>query len=94
MDTAKDDGQTIQINTSDEMSRGRYSNSMLVAHGAEEFIMDWLLQSPNGPHLQSRIIVTPGHMKRIVKALQENLEQYERNFGEIGIVEPPATMVQ
>ena len=94
MDTAKGDAQPIQINTSDEMSRGRYSNSMLVAHGPEEFIMDWLLQSPNGPHLVSRIIVAPGHMKRIVKALQENLQKYEDSFGEIRTIEPAATMVQ
>jgi hypothetical protein len=94
MDTTKDEGQPMAINTSDEMSRGRYSNSMLVAHGGEEFIMDWLLQSPNGAHLLSRIIVTPGHMKRIIEALQENLEQYERDFGEIRAVQPMTTMVQ
>lgn len=94
MDTVKDQTQPMAINTSDEISRGRYSNSVLVAHGAEEFIMDWLLQSPNGPHLLSRIIVTPGHMKRIIRALQENLDQYERNFGQIGLSEPPAAMLQ
>jgi hypothetical protein len=94
MDTTKGEAQPVQINTSDEISRGRYSNSMLVAHGAEEFIMDWLLQSPNGPHLVSRIIVTPGHMKRIVKALQENLQKYEDSFGRISMAEPTGTMVQ
>jgi hypothetical protein len=94
MDTKKNEIQQVQINTGDKISRGRYSNSMLVAHGPEEFIMDWLLQSPNGPHLVSRIIVTPGHMKRIVKALMENLETYERNFGEIRVFEPPTTMTQ
>jgi hypothetical protein len=84
----------VQINTGDEVSRGRYSNMMLVAHGLEEFIIDWVLQSPNGGHLVSRIIVTPGHMKRIVRALQENLEKYEENYGEIAVVEPPATLIQ
>ena len=94
MDITKGEPQPMQINTSDEMSRGRYSNSMLVGHGPEEFIIDWLLQSPNGAHLVSRIVVTPGHMKRIVKALEENLSRYEQNFGEIRTVEPPTTMVQ
>ena len=93
MDIKKDELQ-MKINTGDELSRGRYSNTMLVAHGPEEFVMDWLLQSPNGPHLVSRIIVTPMHMKRIVKALHENLENYERTFGEIKIVEPPTTTTQ
>ena len=80
---------TIQINTADETSKGRYSNTMLVAHGPEEFIIDWLLNSPNGAHLVSRIIVTPGHMKRICNALQENVRLYEQNFGEIKVSEPP-----
>jgi hypothetical protein len=93
MDTKKNEMQ-VQINTGDKISRGRYSNTMMVAHGPEEFIMDWLLQSPNGPHLVSRIIVTPAHMKRIVKALVENLENYERNFGEIRVFEPPKTTTQ
>lgn len=89
MSAKTDDPQQVPVNTNDDMSRGRYSNAMLVTHGAEEFIVDWFLQSPNGPHLVSRIIVTPGHMKRIVSALQENLERYEEAFGKIKFVEPP-----
>jgi hypothetical protein len=88
------DQPQMQINTADEMSRGRYSNSMAVAHGPEEFIIDWFLQSPNGAHLVSRIIVTPGHMKRIMQALQENLEKYENTFGIINAVESPNPIVQ
>jgi len=94
MEDFKNEPQQLPINTVDEMSRGRFSNTMLVTHGPEEFIMDFLLQSPNGPHLVSRVIVTPGHMKRIVRALQENLEKYESRFGEIRLVEPPSTVVQ
>ena len=84
----------MQISTSDELSRGHFSNSMLVAHGSEEFIIDWLLNSPNGAHLVSRIIVTPGHMKRISEALQENLRLYEQTFGEISVNEPPPQILQ
>ncbi|MBA4389780.1 MAG: DUF3467 domain-containing protein [Syntrophus sp. (in: bacteria)] len=84
----------MQISTSDELSRGRYSNTMLVAHGPEEFILDWLLNSPNGTHLVSRVIVTPGHMKRISNALQENIRLYEQTFGEIKVNEPPPQMLQ
>ena len=78
----------IQVKTADEMSRGRYSNSMFVAHGPEEFIIDWLLNSPTGAHLVSRIIVTPGHVRRIINALSENLKKYEEKFGEIKLIEP------
>jgi len=94
MPVQKDQPPQIQINTIDEMSRGRYSNAMLVGHGPEEFIMDWLLHSPNGPHLVSRLIVTPGHMKRILNALQENVDKYEQTYGEIKVAESPIIIVQ
>jgi len=79
----------IQINTADETSKGRYSNTMLVAHGPEEFIIDWLLNSPNGAHVGARMSVTPGHMKRSCSAFQENVRLYEQTFGEIKVSEPP-----
>jgi len=78
----------IQINTGDDMSRGRFSNSMLVTHSPEEFIIDWLLNSPSGTHLVSRIIVSPGHVKRIISALSDNLKKYEQKFGEVTTIEP------
>ncbi len=84
----------VEITTGDELSRGRYSNSMLVSHGAEEFMIDWLLQSPNGVHLLSRIIVNPAHMKRILSALQDNIAKYEETYGEIVVTEgTPGEMV-
>ncbi len=73
----------IQINTGDEILRGKYSNNMMVSHSAEEFILDWLINSPSGVHLVSRIIVTPSHVKRIVHALKENLDKYEKQFGNV-----------
>jgi len=94
MTVKKDEPQAIQINTIDDMSRGRYSNSMIIGHGPEEFIIDWLLHSPNGAHLVSRLIVTPGHMKRIVKALQDNIDKYEKNFGPIRVAESPTIIMQ
>ncbi|MCK5446678.1 MAG: DUF3467 domain-containing protein, partial [Gemmatimonadetes bacterium] len=44
----------VQINASDEVARGRYSNNMLVTHTREEFILDFLLSAPNGTQLVSR----------------------------------------
>ena len=81
--------QQIQVTTGDEMSRGRFSNNLLMAHSAEEFILDWILNSPSGMHLVSRIVVTPGHMKRILGALSENLRRYEQEFGAISALEAP-----
>jgi len=78
----------IQINTGDEISRGRFCNSMLITHSPEEFILDWLLNSPTGTHLVSRIVVTPGHIKRIISALSDNLEKHEQKYGAVRKIEP------
>lgn len=80
--------QQIPIITGDAMSRGQYSNSMLVTHSQEEFLIDWLLNSPTGAHMVSRVIVSPGHMRRIVDALTENLQKFENRFGPVRAVEP------
>ncbi len=63
--------------------RGRYSNNMLVSHTREEFILDFLLTAPNGTQLVSRVMVSPGHMKRVLSALADNMHKYEANFGEV-----------
>jgi hypothetical protein len=76
------------INTGDEMSRGRFSNTMIISHSPEEFMIDWLLSSPSGTHLVSRIIVSPGHVKRIISALNDNLIKYEQKFGKVKDIEP------
>jgi hypothetical protein len=85
---AEQQPQQIQVNTADELSRGRYSNNILIAHNQEEFILDWMLNSPNGTHLVSRLIVAPGHMKRVVAVLADNLRRYEQTFGPIMTPEP------
>jgi hypothetical protein len=73
----------IQINTGDEILRGKYSNNLIATHSADEFILDWLLNSPSGVHLVSRVIVSPPHFKRVINALKENLDKYEKQFGTI-----------
>jgi Protein of unknown function (DUF3467) len=89
MDTDKPpQKETLQISTGDEMSRGRYSNNLLVSHTQEEFIFDWLLNSLTGVHLISRIIVSPGHLKRIIDTLKENLTKYEDKYGAIPPTQP------
>jgi hypothetical protein len=77
------DKPQVQINASDEVARGRYSNNMLVTHTREEFILDFLLTAPNGTQLVSRVMVSPGHMKRVLSALADNMQKYEANFGEV-----------
>lgn len=70
-------------------SLGVYANLMMVSHRKEEFILDFLFVPPNqtgtsqSAALRSRVITTPEHAKRIVRALQENIQRYEAAFGGI-----------
>jgi hypothetical protein len=70
-------------------SLGVYANLMMVSHRKEEFILDFLFVPPQqqgtnqSAALRSRVITTPEHAKRIVRALQENIQRYEASFGAI-----------
>ncbi len=81
--------QQIQIKASDEKIRGEYSNMMQVMHTKEEFVMDFLNIFPPTGTLNSRVIVSPSHMKRIVAALADNLGKYEAQFGKVEPSEAP-----
>ena len=70
----------MEVNTGDEISRGRYSNYLIVSHSPDEFVLDWLLTSPNGNHLVSRLVLSPSNVKRAIEALTTNLKQYEERF--------------
>jgi hypothetical protein len=73
----------IQIKATDEKLKGEYSNVMQILHTKEEFVLDFLNVFPPTGTLNSRIILSPGHFKRMVKAMQENLEKYEASFGKL-----------
>lgn len=78
-------GQATQINikATDEKLKGEYSNVMQILHTKEEFVLDFLNVFPPTGTLNSRIILSPGHFKRMMKAMRENLEKYENGFGKI-----------
>lgn len=82
--------QQIAIQIDAAQGQGVYSNLMMISHRQEEFIFDFLfLQPQRAPHgqavatLRSRVIASPEHAKRILRALQENLRRYEDAFGAI-----------
>jgi hypothetical protein len=83
------DPNQINVEFPKEMVGGVYANNMAVTHTAEEFIMDYIMVAPPAGVVKSRIVVSPGHLKRIIRALQENLEKYEQKFGPIQIAEEP-----
>jgi len=81
--------QKIKIKAKDEDLKGAYSNLMQILHTKEEFILDFFLVSPPQGVLSSRVIMSPGHIKRMIKALEENVSKYEGKFGKIEEAEVP-----
>lgn len=75
--------QQIQIRASDNDLKGSYSNMMQIAHTQEEFILDFFNVTPPVGVLTSRIIMSPGHVKRMIQALEENLKKYETSYGQV-----------
>jgi len=77
--------QQLNIELSEEVAEGVYSNLVMLAHSSEEFILDFIRVMPGVPkaRVKSRIIVTPQHAKRLLRALTDNIERYERAHGEI-----------
>jgi hypothetical protein len=73
----------IGIKITDDVLRGVYANNMAVSHTREEFFIDFINVLPPTGIVAARVIISPGHMKRIIRALSENLRKYEVNFGEI-----------
>ena len=81
--------QEIKIKAKDEELKGSYSNLTRVFHTKEEFILDFFLVSPPEGILASRVIMSPGHLKRLIKALEENISKYEDRFGKIELASAP-----
>lgn len=75
--------EEIEIKADDEVLEGTYANMAQVSHTKEEFVIDFAAVFPPQGTLNSRVIVSPGHMKRIIRAMKENVERYEKQFGEI-----------
>jgi len=84
------EAKTVNIKIGDEEQKGRYSNLLRIAHSREEFILDFINLVPPQGVVTARIITSPGHLKRILRALRENLERYEAAYGTIQEATDPA----
>lgn len=86
--------RSIPIKVTDDVVGGVYSNHMIISHTQEEFFMDFFSVLPEAGKLSARVIASPGHMKRIVRAMVENIAKYEARFGTITEApEPPVGKV-
>lgn len=75
----------INIELSEEIAEGIYSNLAIITHSQSEFVVDFIKLMPGVPKakVKSRIVLTPQHAKRLVKALNDNIQRFEQTHGKI-----------
>lgn len=75
----------LQIELTEEIAQGTYSNLAIITHSSSEFVLDFVRVMPGIPkaNVKSRIILTPEHAKRLLQALQDNIQKFESVNGTI-----------
>ncbi len=75
--------QQLNIELTEEMADGTYANLAIITHSFAEFVIDFVNVMPNVPKakVKSRIVMTPQHAKRLMKALIDNVKRYEAQNG-------------
>ncbi len=77
--------QQLNIELTEEMADGTYANLAIITHSFAEFVIDFVNVMPNVPKakVKSRIVMTPQHSKRLMKALIDNVKRFEAQYGNI-----------
>lgn len=86
LDSMEDQNEKkLNIEITEEVADGVYSNFAIISHSASEFVLDFVRIMPNTPKgkVKSRVIMSPAHAKLLMTALQENVRKYEQQFGRI-----------
>ena len=81
----------LNIELSEEVAEGVYSNLAIITHSSSEFVIDFVRVMPGVPKakVKSRIILTPEHARRLLTALEDNMEKFEAINGNIKIQNEP-----
>ncbi len=77
--------QQINIELGEKEAEGTYSNLAIITHSTAEFVIDFTRVLPGVPKakVHARVIMTPQHAKLLLNALKDNIEKFEKKFGEI-----------
>src|SRR6478672_10106538 len=91
MDQKQPQQAQINIELDETTAEGIYSNLAIINHSASEFVLDFVCIMPGTPkaRVKSRIVLTPQHAKRLLKAIAENIQRYEATNGVIKEAEHP-----
>ena len=75
----------MEIELPEEEASGTYSNLVMISHSGSEFILDFISVMPGRPKakVEKRMVLTPDHAKRLVNALSENIDRFEKENGPI-----------
>ena len=89
MDIPKEQPNQLNIEISEEVSEGAYANLAIITHSHAEFVVDFVNVMPGTPKskVKSRIILTPTHAKRFMKAMIDNVKKFESVNGTIQDIE-------
>lgn len=81
----------LNIELSEEIAEGVYSNLAIITHSQSEFVVDFIKLMPGVPKakVKSRIVLTPQHAKRLMKALKDNISKFEQVNGAIKDTDMP-----
>lgn len=87
----KENKNGLNIELTEDVAQGTYTNLAVISHSASEFIIDFVRMMPGIPKapVKSRVIMSPDNAKRLLKALGENIRKYEQSFGEIKDIKGP-----
>lgn len=85
MENQEQNPQDLNIELTDDIASGVFSNLALINHSSTEFVLDFIQIMPGIPKakVKSRIILTPEHAKRLLSALTDNIQKYEQQFGNV-----------
>lgn len=91
MKDEKQQKNNINIELDEKIAEGTYVNLAIINHSVSEFVVDFINIMPGTPKakVKSRIILTPQHAKRFMKALTENIKRFENKNGEIKEFDQP-----
>jgi hypothetical protein len=75
----------LNIELSEEIAEGVYSNLAIITHSQAEFVTDFIQMMPGMPKakVRSRVVMSPQSAKRLMRALIENVQKYEQSHGMI-----------
>ena len=92
----QEQNEGMKIELTPEIAEGIYANLAIITHSSAEVVLDFIRVLPGVPkaNVKSRIILAPEHAKRLLFALQDNVQKYEKAFGPITLPGAPEAAPQ